>query len=114
MTGWSFRRWEVFSSLEFSLINPATLDCREPLVPIRRGRFRRDRLRCQRGVQQVTNRPNPVSNGKRHRWRAAQAFMHAAQIVVRLRSSDSIVFVIFIDGGNIVRLEEAPIPVPLR
>jgi hypothetical protein len=40
--------------------------------------------------------------------------MHAAQIVVRLRSSDSIVFVIFIDGGNIDRLEEAPIPVPLR
>jgi hypothetical protein len=34
------------------------------------------------GIEQVPNRPNSISNAKRHRWRAAQAFMDAAQIVM--------------------------------
>ena len=57
---------------------------------ITRNRLRRsgavvtgDRLRGQRGVQQVANRPDTIRDAERHGWRAAQALMHAAQIVVR-------------------------------
>src|ERR1035441_934827 len=55
----------------------------ELLSSIRGGRYGRNRLRRQCGVQQVANGPNTISNSKHHRWRAAQAFMHAAEIVVR-------------------------------
>ena len=64
------------------LVGLPALNYREPLPPIRRGHYRVDRLRSQRRVQQVTNRPDPLGNAERHRWRAAEAFMHAAQIVV--------------------------------
>jgi hypothetical protein len=61
----------------------SSIDYGKSLAPIWRGRFRCDWLRCQCRVQQVANRPDAISNSKRHCRRAAQAFMHAAQIVVR-------------------------------
>lgn len=60
----------------------APLDYRPSLPPIRRGRLRCDRLGGERGIEQVANRPNAVRNAKRHGWRAAEALMHAAEIVV--------------------------------
>jgi len=61
----------------------STVDYAEPTPPIRRGCHRRDRLSGKRGLDQIGYRPDPIRNVERHGWRAAQAFMHAAQIIVR-------------------------------
>jgi hypothetical protein len=61
----------------------AALDYPEPSPPIRRCCLWRDRLRCKCRVQQFANRPNMIGDPERDRWRGAQGFMHAAEIVVR-------------------------------
>jgi hypothetical protein len=61
----------------------AAVDYPKPLTPIWRSRFRRNRLSGERRINQIANRPNAISNAKRHRWRAAQSLMHAAEIVER-------------------------------
>ena len=48
----------VFSSINYTKAFPS----------IRRSRYRRNRLRGKRRVKQIANRPDAISNSKRHRW----------------------------------------------
>ena len=59
------RRAVLFSSVDYL----------EALAPIRRGHDRINRLRCQRRIQQISKRPNPIGNAKAHDRRCPQGFM---------------------------------------
>jgi len=62
---------------------PTALDYPKAPTPIWRGHYRLIRLRSHRGVQQVANRPHAIRDAECDGGRGAQAFMHAAEIVVR-------------------------------
>src|SRR5260370_10128235 len=60
----------------------AALNYPEPTPPIRRGRFRRDRLSGEGGIDQLADRPRVIRYPKSHCRRAdAQALMRADHIV---------------------------------
>jgi hypothetical protein len=63
----------VFSAVDY---------CESP-APIWRCRLWRNRLRGERSVQQVTNRPDAISDPERNGWRGLKRFMRAAEIVMR-------------------------------
>jgi hypothetical protein len=61
----------------------AAIDYGEALAPLWRARHRRNGLRRQSRFDQVCNRPNAISDAERHCGSATQAFVHAAEIVMR-------------------------------
>jgi hypothetical protein len=54
----------------------------------------RDWLRRKRSIEQVANRPDTISSAKRHGGRLPQAFVIAAQIVMRdiQRDGSAVIF----------------------
>jgi len=79
--------YETAAILQFSHTSveskASTFNCPESLTAIRGGRFRRDRLSGERRINQIANRSNAIGNPKRHCRRAAQCFMHPAEVVER-------------------------------
>jgi len=61
-------------------IGAASINYRKSLPPSRRRRFR---LSSKCRINQVANRPNAIRDAKRHCWRAAQRFVHSAEIIKR-------------------------------
>jgi hypothetical protein len=55
----------------------------ETAAAIGGGHNRINRLRCKRGVNRFANRPSVIGQALPDRWRAAQAFMNVAEVVVR-------------------------------
>jgi len=60
-----------------------TLDHTKRAATIRSGYDRLNRLGRQSRVNQLSNRSRIIRDALRDRWRAAQAFVRPAQIVVR-------------------------------
>lgn len=47
------------------------------------GRHGRNRLRGERSVDKLPNRPSPVDNAQRLRWGGLESFVDTAEVVVR-------------------------------
>ena len=65
------------------LLGASAFNHTEQLPPIRGSHNRINRLRRQRGVQQVTDRPNTIRDAERGGRRGAQRLVNAAEIVMR-------------------------------
>jgi hypothetical protein len=72
-------------SFLLSALFPSALNYLKAPPPIWRGLSRQGRRNGKRRVHKLRNGPSALSNAKRLRWRRAQGFMSAAQIVMRAR-----------------------------
>jgi hypothetical protein len=71
------------SRIIIHLIFAPALNYPEAAAPIRRGHYRVNRLRCERRVEKLANRPNVIGNADGDARRGPQGFVNAAEVEVR-------------------------------